>query len=90
MDVERPEWATEYAVGDTIGFIIPGAGEVDTAPVAGFSSHDDHEGLPVIETSDAIEELYEGRDRPLPQSWVIEERHHVPPEELEDGDRDDP
>jgi len=57
VDVNRPEWAERYAVGDDIGFRIDGA--VETEPVAGFSSRDEYHGLPVIVVPGRLAGLFE-------------------------------
>jgi hypothetical protein len=49
VDVDRPDWALDIAVGDEIAFEAPPDGEIRTARVIGFSSHDgEHHGRPVI------------------------------------------
>ncbi|MWG36483.1 hypothetical protein [Halomarina oriensis] len=43
-----PEWAADYAVGETILLRHPDDGPTP-ARIAGFSSHEDYRGLPVID-----------------------------------------
>lgn len=81
VEVDRPEWAQQYAVGDQIAFESPPNGDVMTAPVAGFSRLKEHEGLPVIEIPDGIAEYFEGNVG----SVTIPEHRHVPPAEVDDA-----
>jgi len=57
VDVDRPEWAQQYAVGDEIAFHVDGV--VETAPVAGFSSLDEYYGQPVIVLPDHLSGLFD-------------------------------
>lgn len=86
VDVDRPEWAEQYAVGDEIAFRNPESAEVERAPVAGFSSLDAHHGLPVIVVPEHLRHLF---DKTV-GTVVIPETYHVPPnvaERAEEGNR---
>lgn len=79
VDVDRPEWAEQYGVGDTIAFESPPDGEPMTAEVIGFSSIEgENYGRPVIIPEPALRQQFEHR----PHQVVITEPFHIPPEEL--------
>jgi len=76
VDVDRPKWASRYAVGDEIAFRVNG--DVETAPVAGFSSLDEYHGRPVIFIPDRLAHLFKDDVG----TAAVPESHHVPPEDL--------
>ena len=71
-----PEWAQGYAVGDEIWLNHPDEGPTLTT-VCGFSSNEDHPGLPVIDGSEFPEfgsdSLYLRKQNVLSPSDVAEE-----------------
>jgi hypothetical protein len=75
VDVDRPEWAQRYAVGDEIAFRI--GGDIETAPVAGFSSLDEYRGQPVIVIPDRLAYLFDDEVG----TAAIPESRHIPPED---------
>lgn len=78
VDVDRPSWAEQYAVGDDIAFRNPDPDidVIEIEPVAGFSSLEEHEGLPVIVIPDRLAHLFEDAIG----TAAVPERFHVPPE----------
>lgn len=80
-EVDRPEWAQQYAVGDEIAFEAPPDEQIMTVPVAGFSRLEGTEGLPVIEMPAEIAEYFDGNVG----SVSIPEHRHVPPAEVDDA-----
>jgi len=82
VDVDRPHWASSYAVGDTIYFESPPDGDVRGLDVVGFSSRKEHYGQPVILADDDLAACYAD---PVNQI-VINEDRHVPASEVTDRD----
>lgn len=78
-EVDQPEWAQQYAVGEEIAFEAPPDGEIMTAPVAGFSCKAGNEGLPVIVCPDELQQYYDVDVGTI----AIEEECHVPHQEVE-------
>lgn len=82
VDVERPEWAQQYAVGDEIAFEAPPDGAVRTATVVGFSSLENNRGRPVILPDDRLASQFDCHVDQV----VVTEEHHVSPSEVPDRD----
>ena len=80
VDVDRPAWAEQYAVGDDIAFRNPDPDidVIETEPVAGFSSLEGYEGLPVVVIPGRLAHLFEENVG----TAAVTERFHVPPEEI--------
>jgi len=53
-----PDWAADYAVGDDIAFRNPKTAELETEPVAGFSTRDEYRGCPAIIIPDRLRSLF--------------------------------
>ena len=75
MRKEISPWAERYAVGDEIAFRVDG--DVDSAPVAGFSSLEEYAGCPVIVIPDRLTHLF----KDAIGTAAIPESHHVLPED---------
>jgi hypothetical protein len=76
LDVERPEWAEQYAVDDTITFTVPWRDGVKTSRVVGFSSTEENYGLPIILSDDELAE------NGLYGQIAITREYHVPSQEV--------
>ena len=75
-DVDVPEWAQSYSIGDKIAFDDPRDGVQETLreTVIGFSTFAD--GLPVVRTPEELEPDAHAKRLAIPPS------HHVLPEEV--------
>lgn len=79
VDVERPEWAQHYAVGDEIGVQV-GDQEPDTYTVVGFSSQEEWEGLPCVRPDSYLQSLFDV----TVSSVALREQDVVPIAEVDD------
>lgn len=78
VDVDRPEWAQRYAVGDEIAVDVPWREGVKRLEIVGFSSLEEHYGRPIVLSDEELAE------HGLRGQVAITQAYHVPPEEVSD------
>lgn len=80
VDVNRPTWAEQFAVGDQIHVETPPDGEVRQYRVVGFSSLQAHYGFPVIVPDAHLQAQYDENV----DSIAVREHNIVPASEVDD------